>query len=55
LYIRIQKICTYSNSPYKEYIVRLLSKHETCREEEEEEEEETRNNKSEGEEEDLLL
>jgi hypothetical protein len=54
LYIRIPKICTYSNSPYKEYIVRLLSKHETRREEEEEEEE-TRNNKSEGEEEDLLL
>jgi hypothetical protein len=53
LYIRIPKICTYSNSPYKEYIVRLLSKHETCREEEEEEE--TRNKKSEGEEEDLLL
>jgi hypothetical protein len=47
------KIYTYSNSPYKEYIVRLLSKHKTCREEEEEEE--TRNNKSEGEEEDLLL
>jgi hypothetical protein len=54
LYIRIPKIYTYSNNPYKEYIVRLLSKHETRREEEEEEEE-TRNNKSEGEEEDLLL
>jgi len=38
----------YSNNPYKEYIVRLLNKHETRREEEEEEEEETRNNKSEG-------
>jgi hypothetical protein len=52
LYIRIPKIYTYSNNPYKEYIVRLLSKHETCSEEEEEEE--TRNNKSE-EEEDFLL
>jgi hypothetical protein len=54
VYIRIQKIYTYSNSPYKQYIVRLLSKHETRREEEEEEGE-TRNNKSEGEEEDLSL
>jgi hypothetical protein len=54
VYIRIQKIYTYSNSPYKQYIVRLLSKHETRREEEEEEEGETRN-KSEGEEEDLSL